>query len=275
MASSAELETLEAFILRLADAAAGVALPLFRSVELGEVSKPGHSSGFDPVTEADKGAERAIRALIEAEYPDHGIIGEEYGTVRADADYVWVLDPIDGTRAFISGLPLWTTLIGLRHKGRPIMGVIAQPFLKEIFLGSPLGSRLITPSGSTPLRVRACAALDQAVLATTDPHLYSGDEEPAFTALRKGAKLMRYGCDAYAFAMVAQGTMDGALETGLKAWDIDAIIPVIENAGGVVTDWAGAPVGPYGGQVMAAGSRTVLEAAIEHLSPAAKAAEAH
>ncbi|UDF05388.1 histidinol-phosphatase [Asticcacaulis sp. AND118] len=278
MASTAELETLEAFILRLADAAAGVALPLFRSLELGEINKGNASRAdvhFDPVTEADKGAERAIRALIEAEYPAHGIIGEEYGTVRADAEYVWVLDPVDGTRAFISGLPLWTTLIGLRHRGRPIMGVIAQPFLKEIFLGSPLGSRLITPAGSTPLRVRDGASLAQAVLATTDPHLYSGDEEPAFTSLRTAAKLIRYGCDAYAFAMVAQGTMDAALETGLKAWDIDAIIPVIENAGGLVTDWAGAPVGPYGGQVIAAGSRAILDAAIGHLSAASKAADPH
>ncbi|MFT3998094.1 MAG: histidinol-phosphatase [Asticcacaulis sp.] len=275
MASPVELKALEAFILQLADAAAEVALPLFRSATLAEVSKPGHSSGFDPVTEADKGAERAIRALIEAHYPDHGIIGEEYGTLRADAEYVWVLDPIDGTRAFISGLPLWTTLIGLRHRGRPMMGVICQPFLKESFLGSPLGSRLVTPSGSVPLKVRDCGTLNAALAATTDPHLYSGDEVPAFTALRSATKLMRYGCDAYAFAMVAQGTMDVALETGLKAWDIDAIIPVIENAGGVVTDWRGERVGAYGGQVIAAGSRAVRDEALGHLSPASQPAEPH
>src|SRR5690606_38609010 len=115
-------------------------LPLFRVSDQGEVSKPGHSQGFDPVTEADRGAERVIRALINAHYPEHGIIGEEYGEERPEAEFVWVLDPVDGTRAFISGLPLWTTLIGLRHNGRPVLGIISQPFLKEIYLGSPLGS---------------------------------------------------------------------------------------------------------------------------------------
>ena len=275
MASEADFETLEPFILELADAAAAIALPLFRSATLGEISKPGHSSGFDPVTEADKGAERAIRALIEARFPDHGIIGEEYGSVRTDAEFVWVLDPIDGTRAFISGLPLWTTLIGLRHRGHPVLGVISQPVLKEAFLGSPRGSRLITPSGSTPLKTRQDRVLKQAILATTDPHLFEGDEVAAVSELRQAAKLIRYGCDAYAFAMVAQGTMDVALETGLKAWDIDAIIPVIENAGGVVGDWAGEPVGPYGGQVVAAGSRDLLSQAVQYLYPASKPAVPH
>ncbi|ESQ80604.1 histidinol-phosphatase [Asticcacaulis sp. YBE204] len=276
--SPAELATLEAFALTLAQAAADVALPLFRARDLAEINKGNASRAdvfFDPVTEADKGAERAIRALIEAHYPDHGIIGEEYGTIRPDADFVWVLDPVDGTRAFISGLPLWTTLIGLRFQGRPILGLISQPYLKEVFLGSPLGSRLVTPEGSTPLKVRDCTGLSAAVIATTDPHLYSGDEVAAFNHTRLAAKLIRYGCDAYAFAMVAQGTMDAALETGLKAWDIDAIIPVIENAGGIVTDWVGEPVGSYGGQVIAAGSRAVLTEALAHLSLSSRPADPH
>lgn len=267
--SSAELASLEAFALSLAEAAAQAALPLFRVADQGEISKPGHSQGFDPVTEADRGAERAIRALITARYPDHGVIGEEYGEDRPDAEYVWVLDPIDGTRAFICGVPLWTTLIALRFQGRPVLGIISQPFLKEIFLGSPLGSRLITPAGETPLRVRDANALENAVFATTDPDLYYENEHEAFYALRRKVRLMRYGCDAYAFAMLAQGTVDGVVETGLKAWDIDAAIPVIENAGGIVTDWRGEPVGANGGQVIAAGSRTVLTTALEHLKPAA------
>jgi len=278
MVSEVAFEPLEAFILELAAAAADIALPLFRLRGLDEINKGNVSRAdvaFDPVTEADKGAERAIRALIKARYPEHGIIGEEYGSENPDADYVWVLDPIDGTRAFISGLPLWTTLIGLRYRGRPVLGVISQPFLKEVFLGSPRGSRLITPQGETPLRVRECASLPQAVLATTDPHLYTGDEEAAFNAVRKAAKLIRYGCDAYAFAMVAQGTMDAALETGLKAWDIDAIIPVIENAGGTVCDWTGEPVGPYGGQVIAAGSPTVLSEMVQQLYTASLPAAPH
>lgn len=270
--SPPDFAVLEAFALDLAAAAATVAVPLFRHRDLSEINKGNASRAdvhFDPVTEADKGAERAIRALINQHYPAHGIIGEEYGSENADADYVWVLDPVDGTRAFISGLPLWTTLIGLRHQGRPVLGLIAQPVLQEVYLGSPLGSRLVTPQGSTSLAVRACPDLANAVIGTTDPHLYAGDEVAAYTALRQATKLVRYGCDAYAFAMVAAGTMDIALETGLKPWDIEAIIPVIENAGGAVSNWHGAPVGPEAGQVIAAGSQALLDQALTHLKPAA------
>lgn len=268
MSSTPDFYHLEAFALDLAAAAGAVALPLFRT-SLGTDNKLAHLSRFDPVTEADKGAERAIRALINRHFPDHGIIGEEYGEENADAEYVWVLDPVDGTRAFISGLPLWTTLIGLRYRGRSTLGVIAQPFLQEVFLGSPLGSRLITPSGDRPLRVRACSGLSDAVIGTTDPNLFPGEEGIAYNSLRDAVKLARYGCDAYAFAMVALGTMDIALETGLKTWDIEAIIPVIENAGGVVTDWRGEPVPDTAGQVIAASSRELIDAALEHLRPAA------
>ncbi len=260
---------LEAFALDLAAAAAKAALPHFRLLGLGEDNKLAHLSSFDPVTEADKGAERAIRALINLHFPDHGIIGEEYGEENTGADFVWVLDPVDGTRAFISGLPLWTTLIGLRYLGRPVLGVIAQPVLKEVFIGSPLGSKLITPNGRKPLRVRACANLNEAVIGTTDPYLFPGIEGDAYNALRKAVKLARYGCDAYAFAMVAQGTMDIALETGLKPWDIEAIIPVIENAGGMVTNWRGEDVPAEAGQVIAAGSRELIDQALTHLRPAA------
>ena len=260
---------LEAFTLTLAAAAAEAALPLFRQSGLGTDNKLAHLARFDPVTEADKGAERAIRSLIRRDFPDHGVIGEEYGAENAEAEFVWVLDPVDGTRAFISGLPLWTTLIGLRHRGRPVLGAIAQPVLREVFLGSPLGSRLITPQGSTPLRVRKAPPLAHAVMGTTDPFLFQGAEADAYASLVGAARLARYGCDAYAFAMVAQGTMDMALETGLKPWDIEAIIPVIENAGGVVTDWKGEPVGPEAGQVIAAASRELLDEALEHLSKAA------
>lgn len=263
-----DFDHLDAFAQTLAAAAAQISLPLFRTLSLGTDNKL--DKGFDPVTEADKGSERAIRALISEHFPDHGVIGEEYGEHQADAEFVWVLDPIDGTRAFISGLPLWTTLIGLRHHNRPVVGVIAQPFLGEIFIGSPnLGSRLITTSGETPLKVRDCGTLSAATLGTTDPFLFKGPEADAFGSLRKAARLSRYGCDAYAFAMVAQGTMDIALETGLMAWDIDAIIPVIENAGGTVTDWFGNPVGEHGGQVIASGATSVRDEALSHLRPAA------
>ncbi|EGF91139.1 Histidinol-phosphate phosphatase [Asticcacaulis biprosthecium C19] len=268
MSDTPDFARLEAFALELAAAAGAAALPLFRT-GLDTDNKLAHLSRFDPVTEADKGAERAIRALINRHFPDHGIIGEEYGEENTDAEFVWVLDPVDGTRAFISGLPLWTTLIGLRHRGRPVLGVIAQPYLQEVFLGSPLGSRLITPRGDVPLRVRGCVGLHDAVIGTTDPNLFPGIEGEAYGSLLKAVKLARYGCDAYAFAMVAMGTMDIALETGLKPWDIEAIIPVIENAGGVVTDWRGEPVPDTAGQVIAGSSRELVEAALEHLKGAA------
>jgi histidinol phosphatase-like enzyme (inositol monophosphatase family) len=260
---------LEAFALDLAAAAAKAALPHFRLQGLGEDNKLAHLSSFDPVTEADKGAERAIRALINQTFPDHGIIGEEYGEENTHSDFIWVLDPVDGTRAFISGLPLWTTLIGLRYLGRPVLGLIAQPVLKEVFLGSPLGSKLITPNGQKPLKVRNCANLSDAVIGTTDAYLFPGIEGDAYNALRKAVKLARYGCDAYAFAMVAQGTMDIAVETGLKPWDIEAIIPVIENAGGTVTNWRGETVPAEAGQVIAASSRELVDQALTHLRPAA------
>lgn len=256
---------LEQFGLQLCEAAASVALPLFRQADVGEVNKLSAEHRFDPVTEADKGAERAIRALISQHFPDHGVIGEEYGEDRPDAEFVWVLDPIDGTRAFISGLPLWTTLIGLRHQGKQTLGFIAQPVLDEVFLGSPSGSRLIKGEQEAPLRVRACAKLSDAVIGTTDPFLFKGDEADAYGRLRDAVKLARYGCDAYAFAMVAAGQMDLALETGLKPWDIDAIIPVIENAGGFCCDWSGEPIGRNGGRVIAAANRDLAMAACERL----------
>ncbi len=267
--SAPDYSALESFVLELAAAAADVALPLFRQTGLATDNKLEAEKRFDPVTEADKGAERAIRALISQRFPEHGVIGEEYGEDRPDAEFVWVLDPVDGTRAFISGLPLWTTLIGLRHKGRPTVGAIAQPYLGEVYLGSPLGSRLITAKGATPLKVCPSPDLSDAVIGTTDPDLFIGAEATAYSQLRQAVRLARYGCDAYAFAMVAAGTMDIALETGLKPWDIEAIIPVIENAGGAVTNWRGQAVPETAGQVIAASSPRLIQQALTHLSAAA------
>jgi histidinol phosphatase-like enzyme (inositol monophosphatase family) len=262
-----DLSDLEPFLLELNAAAASVTLPLFRG-QHGLTNKL--ATGFDPVTEADQGAERAIRRLITARFPDHGVIGEEYGEDRPDAEWVWVLDPIDGTRAFISGLPLWCVLIGLRHLGRPVLGSIAQPFLEEIYLGHAGGSRIIRRGVSKPLRARTCPSLSQALIATTDPEAcFTPPELAAWRQVRAAARLARLGCDAYAYAMVAAGTMDLVVEAGLKAWDIDAAIPVIEGAGGVVTNWRGAPVGPAGGQIAIAGDQGCLDAALEALRTAA------
>lgn len=265
---AARLAELDAFLLELNRASGEVILPLFRA-EHGMVDKG--AKGFDPVTEADKGAERALRALIEARYPDHGVIGEEYGEDRPDAEFVWVLDPVDGTRAFIAGLPVWTTLIGLRFQGKPVLGSIGQPFLGEVFIGSAGGSRLVSPRGESPLHVRPCPNIREAIIATTDPEgCFDGAELGAWTQVRAAARLARLGCDAYAYAMVAQGTMDLVVEAGLECWDIEAAIPLIEGAGGLVTNWRGEPIGPNGGQMAIAGDRAVLDEALVALRRSAK-----
>jgi histidinol phosphatase-like enzyme (inositol monophosphatase family) len=263
------LADLDAFLIELNRASASVILPLFRGAH-GLVDK-GPKGAFDPVTEADRGAEAAIRKLIGERYPDHGVIGEEYGEDRPDAEFVWVLDPIDGTRAFIAGLPVWTTLIGLRHAGRPVLGSIGQPYIGELFIGHAGGSRLMSRGQSRPLKVRPCANLTDAIIATTDPEgCFDGAERGAWTQVRAAARLARTGCDAYAYCMVALGTLDLVVEAGLKAWDIDAAIPIIEGAGGLVTDWRGDRVGDAGGQVAIAGDRACLDEALVALKRSAK-----
>ena len=258
------LTALEDVILEFNQAAADVALPLFRA-DHGLEDKGGAPglNAFDPVTAADRGAEAAIRRLIGQRFPDHGVIGEEYGEDRPDAEFVWVLDPIDGTRSFIAGLPLWCVLIGLRHQGRPVLGSIGQPYLDEVYLGHAGGSRLVSRGASRPLKVRACPKLTDAVISTTDPEAcFNGAELGAWTQVRAASRLARLGLDASAYAMVAAGTLDMVIEAGLKSWDIEAAIPVIEGAGGLVTDWRGAPVGQAGGQVVIAGDQACLDEAL-------------
>ncbi len=256
----------ETFAVELAREAARVTLPFFRG-EYAQENKAGPGD-FDPVTEADKAAEAAIRRLIAGRYPDHGVIGEEYGEDRPEADHVWILDPIDGTRAFIAGLPLWTTLIALRVAARPTVGVIAQPYLDEIFLGGPSGARMLRGDGEVALKVRSCEHLTEAVIATTDTDLFTGAELGAWTQVRAAARLARFGCDAYAYAMVAAGRIDLVAESALKVWDWSALVPVVEAAGGQVTNWRGAA--PDGsGQIVAVGDPRVCDQALVALSRAA------
>ncbi len=201
---------------------------------------------------------------------DHGVIGEEYGEDRPDSEFVWTIDPIDGTRAFVAGLPVWTTLIALRCQGEPVLGSIGQPFLGELFIGSAAGSRLMARGATRSLRVRECPRLTEAVIATTDPsHYFNGAEQAAWSQVRAAARLARYSSDAYAYAMVALGTMDLVVESGLKSWDVEAAVPVIEGAGGVVTDWRGERIGRKGGQMIIAGDRRCLEDALVALRRAA------
>ncbi len=256
----------ELFAVELAREAARVSLPYFRG-DYAQSDKGGPGA-FDPVTQADQEAEAALRRLIADRYPDHGVIGEEYGEDRPDAEHVWILDPIDGTRAFIAGLPVWTNLIALSAGGRPAVGVIGQPYLDEIFLGGPSGARLLRGGAATQLAVRPCPRLNDALIATTDPDLFTGAELGAWTQVRAAARLARLGCDGYAYAMLAAGRIDLVAESGLKLWDWSALVPVIEAAGGAVSNWRGeTPDGT--GQILAVGDIGIREQALVTLRRAA------
>lgn len=255
---------------RLADAAAVVTLAHFRSPGLVTSNKE-QDQGFDPVTVADRGAEAAIRAILAAERPDDGIFGEEQENVDSTSGWTWILDPIDGTRAFISGLPVWGTLIALDDGARGRIGIIDQPHIGERFIGIQDGAQgraWFERHGKTqPLRTRGDVALADATMLTTDPYLFEGAEANAFARLRSKARLTRYGTDCYAYAMVAMGTIDLVVETGLQAYDIASHVPLIEAAGGRVTDWEGGDC-RWGGRVIAAGSAALHAEAMDVLHAA-------
>jgi histidinol phosphatase-like enzyme (inositol monophosphatase family) len=256
---------LNAFIEGLARQAGEAILPFFRTTL--SVQDKGRAKGavFDPVTEADRAAETVIRRRILEAFPMHGILGEEFDDERLDAEHVWVIDPIDGTRAFLCGLPVWGTLIGLMRNNRPVLGVMHQPYTGEMFIGDGGSARINGPRGLRELRVRDCEALADATLMTTDPRLFKGPERSAYDAIESAVRLTRYGTDCYAYAMLAAGQVDLVIETGLKPYDIVALIPIIEGAGGVVTTWDGSPA-KDGGRILAAGSAALHAAAMEHLS---------
>lgn len=252
-----------AFANRLADAAGAVIRPYFRQrIEVIDKGK----SGFDPVTAADRGAEEALRALIARERPQDAILGEEYGFTPGSSGRTWVLDPVDGTRAFITGRHTWGTLIALEENGRRVLGIIDQPVLHERFLGYGGRALHLSPAGEAPLRTRACPSLSQAVVSTTHPWAYFDDAERAlFEALARAARMSYFGGDCYAYALLAMGHIDLIVESALKAWDVAALEPVIVNAGGVVSDWQGAPLGA-GGAIIAAGDARVHAEAVKMLS---------
>ena len=251
---------------RLAVRAAQAIGPHFRRLPQVE-TKAG--AVFDPVTAADREAEAAMRALLAEAAPDDAVIGEEAAATAGTSGWTWYLDPIDGTRAFVAGLPSWTTLIGLvGPDGVPAYGCIDQPVLGERYLGWPGGAVLETATGTVPLRVSDCRDLRAAVLSTTDPFILEPAEQGAFTHLRHTARLTRYGLDAYAYARLAGGSIDLVVESGLKAWDTAALIPVVRGAGGVATDWRGAPAG-LGGQLACAASQAILDQALLALRRAA------
>ncbi|MBB4198587.1 histidinol-phosphatase [Rhodoblastus sphagnicola] len=255
------------FVERLATVSGEAIMPFFRTAFALEDKNVG--GVFDPVTEADRAAETAMRRLIGQTFPSHGLIGEEFGSREAESEYVWVLDPIDGTKSFISGLPMWGTLIGLLHKGVPCYGMMNQPFTRERFFGDGRAAYWTGHNGggektTRRLRVRPCLGLDRATIMTTSPKLIPEKLRPRYEALEEKTRLSRYGGDCYAYCMLAAGQIDLVVEAGLNVYDIVALIPIIEGAGGIVTSWDGGDPA-QGGAVIAAGDKRVHEEALEML----------
>ena len=252
-----------AFVDKLATVSGEAILPFFRT-SLG-VEDKGSAAGFDPVTAADRAAESAMRALIKSSFPEHGIVGEEYGNEQTQAEYVWVLDPIDGTKSFITGMPAWGSLIALTRNGEPVFGMMHQPFIRERFAGDGGATRYRGPAGERELHVRACATLADAMMFTTSPQLMNDADRTAFGRVEAAVRLSRYGGDCYAYCMLAAGHVDLVIETGLKPHDIVALIPIVQGAGGIVTNWEGESV-VKGGRVVAAGDKRVHAAAMKLLA---------
>jgi inositol-phosphate phosphatase / L-galactose 1-phosphate phosphatase / histidinol-phosphatase len=244
---------------RLADAARPIANRYFRTAV--DVDDKIDSS---PVTIADREAETAMRALLTEHVPQHGVFGEEHGAVRTDAEYVWVLDPIDGTKAFITGLPIFGTLIALLHRGTPVMGIIDQPILRERWLGVA-GAR--STFNGRPIQVRPCPDLAHAYMYSTAPIMFAGAAGQRHEALARRVKLFRWGGDCYAYGLLASGHVDLVVENSLKLYDFAALVPVIKGAGGLITDWNGGELDMKSdGSVLAAGDAATHRAASDVLN---------
>ncbi len=255
-----QLEKVRATLLEAARAAENITLPIFRS---GSAVDNKEDGGFDPVTRADKDAELAIREVVENNFPEHNIIGEEHDNKVTDSDFSWIIDPIDGTRAFISGLPVWGTLIGLAYQGKTIAGLMSQPFTGEIYLGVE-GAATLLRAGEKDvcLSVSKVRTLEKATLFTTSPKLFAGQQGEDFTRLENRVRLSRYGCDCYAYCLLAAGHIDLVVENKLNIYDIAALIPIIEYGGGKVTTFeGGAPDG--GGDIVAAATPELHRQALE------------
>jgi inositol-phosphate phosphatase/L-galactose 1-phosphate phosphatase/histidinol-phosphatase len=254
--AGADYRAFEALAHRLADRAGEIQRRYFRTPVSVETK-----ADASPVTIADQEAEAAMRDLIAAAYPDHGILGEEHGRDRIDAEFVWVLDPIDGTKSFITGRPLFGTLIALAHRGRPVLGMIDQSILRERWVGVAGG---VSAWNGRPIAVRACPRLEDAVLFATSPTMFrAGAENDGFDRVQRKVRLPMYGGDCYAYGLLAMGFADLVVEASLQPYDFMALVPVIEGAGGRVTDWQGRPLElGSGGQIVAAGDARVLDAAL-------------
>ncbi len=262
--TAAEADDIAAVAEALADAARAATLLHFRT---GIAADSKDADRFDPVTEADRLAEARMRAVLARLRPDDAILGEELGAKRGTSGLTWVLDPIDGTRAYLAGAPTWGVLIAVADADGPFYGVIDQPFIGERFRGGLGRAEVSGPTGTHPLRARAARPLDAAILLSTFPEVGTGDERAAFHRLAAQVRLTRYGLDCYAYALVAAGQVDLVVEAGLAPYDVAAPIAVIEAAGGIVTDWRGRPA-RGGGRVLAAANAAVHAAALAVLAAA-------
>lgn len=249
----------------LADAARAAILPSFRN--LAEEAENKLHDGFDPVTIADRAAEKAMRRVLADQRPEDGILGEEFPSLTGTSGRTWVLDPIDGTRGFISGTPTWGVLIALSDENGPFLGVIDQPYIGERFVGTPDRAEMTGPLGARALKTKPTQDLSHAILFTTFPEVGTADERAAFERVSQQVKLTRYGMDCYAYALLAAGQVDLVIEAGLNAYDIQAPIAVIQAAGGVVTDWQGNPV-HNGGRALAAATPDLHAAVLTLLQEA-------
>lgn len=252
------------FAGRLADASGDVILPHFRQ-DIAVDHKAGVHD-FDPVTIADRRAEEVMRSIIQSDRPGHGIVGEEFGVTTGSSAFTWVLDPIDGTRAFIMGMPMWGTLIGLLRDAKPIVGIMNQPFTGERFIGTP-GSALYSKGNDRQrMSTRATNRLEDALLASTSPEMFGDSADMArFSAVSDACRMTRFGGDCYAYCMLAAGQVDLVIEAGLQSHDIVALIPIIEGAGGVVTTWDGGnPV--EGGRIVASANPALHQKALDCLN---------
>ncbi len=222
------------------------------------------TGGFDPVTKADRGAERAILKELKSRFPTHGVIGEEYGAHAGSGRFTWVLDPIDGTRSYIIGSAMWGTLIGLLDEGKPLLGIMDQPFTGERFYAEAKASFVRGRDGKrTKLKTRTCASLNDAIFTTTHPDLFATPQQQALLAsIKSTVRMVRYGTDCYGYCLLASGCIDLVIEPDLKIYDIAALIPIIERAGGIVTTWDGKSA-TDGGDIIAAGDARIHEQAIK------------
>ena len=259
-------EELESLFHQLGDAARAAIKPLFSAGF--ETANKGSDDWFDPVTDADRAAETAIREILKSQRPDDGIVGEEFDSQSGSSSHRWIIDPIDGTRSFLAGVPLFGTIIGLAEGDRPVAGMFDQAFTGERYLGGDAGSFLVHAGEKKQIKTGSRRSLNDAIMMTTSPAMFPKEERATYDALEMDVRLARYGADGYAYTLLASGHIDLVVESGLQTYDIAGLIPIIEGAGGVVTSWSGGSA-LNGGQIIAAANVELHEQALERLKPVA------